>query len=372
MRLRSLTAFATAAFVLAACGTTREAGPPAPGAGPPGGIVAGYHAWWTGEAWQEYGYAPLDQLLFFSVDLAADGTIRDRHGWPDAWFRMAEHARRQGVCVVPVVTLLEADTFVRLFEDEAHVRQLRETLLGLLRDSPAACGIQLDAEVFRAVPSPVRAAFTAFVVDLRGAMDALRPGLSLSLFLPAFDDADVFDEAALARVADYVVVQGYDLHARNDEQAGPVAALDGWGRRNWRVIVARYLGLGVPRTKLVMAVPYFGYEWPTETDAPGARTRGPGQTILSVPVDTTHLRVRRKVGAAMAARHGLRRDPQSGTPYYAFRDSTGWHQGWFEDAESLRAKYAYVRQEGLAGVAVFTLGYGDPALAAVLRAAFGE
>lgn len=80
------------------------------------------------------------------------------------------------------------------------------------------------------------------------------------MFLVADDESDVFDEASLAEVADYLVVQGYDLHARAEARAGPVAALEGWGRRNWRTIVARLVEIGVPRRKIVMSVPYFGYE----------------------------------------------------------------------------------------------------------------
>ncbi len=62
----------------------------------------------------------------------------------------------------------------------------------------------------------------------------------------------------------------------------------------------------------------------------------------------------------------------SGTPYYAFQDELGWRQGWFEDAESLRAKYRFVRERGLGGVAIFPLAYGDAALWTDLRAAFVE
>jgi spore germination protein YaaH len=71
-----------------------------------------------------------------------------------------------------------------------------------------------------------------------------------------------------------------------------------------------------------------------------------------------------------ADRYGLRRDPESGTPYYAFEDSTGWRQGWFEDAESLGAKYSFVRARGLGGVVIFPLAYGDEELWADLREAF--
>lgn len=73
-----------------------------------------------------------------------------------------------------------------------------------------------------------------------------------------------------------------------------------------------------------------------------------------------------------ASRYGVRRDPASGSPYYTFQDSTGWHQRWFEDAESLRAKYKFVRENGLGGVALFPLAYGNEALWADVRAAFSR
>jgi spore germination protein YaaH len=73
---------------------------------------------------------------------------------------------------------------------------------------------------------------------------------------------------------------------------------------------------------------------------------------------------------AVAARWGLLRDPVSGSPYYVYADATGWRQGWFEDAQSLRAKYAFVREQGLGGVAIFPLAYGDEPLWNDLRDAF--
>lgn len=119
-----------------------------------------------------------------------------------------------------------------------------------------------------------------------------------------------------------------------------------------------------------MAVPMYGYRWPATSDAPGAETRGSAVEIpLTAAADVVPELPRAFVEAA---RHGVRRDAESGSPYYAFRDSTGWHQGWFEDAESLRAKYAFVRERGLGGVALFPLAYGEASLWVELRAAFNQ
>jgi spore germination protein YaaH len=67
----------------------------------------------------------------------------------------------------------------------------------------------------------------------------------------------------------------------------------------------------------------------------------------------------------------LRRDPASGSPYYAYQEpSGGWRQGWFEDDRSLAAKFEFVKQQQLAGIAVFPIGYDDGAFDALLRQTF--
>jgi spore germination protein YaaH len=135
-------------------------------------------------------------------------------------------------------------------------------------------------------------------------------------------------------------------------------------------VLDRFLTLGVPARKIVMAVPLYGYQWPVTSDEPGASTRGVGVEIPLAPRADVVPEMPRAF--TEAARHGARRDPASGSPYYAFQDSTGWQQGWFEDAESLRAKYAFVREHGLGGVALFPLAYGDPSLWPDLGEAFSR
>lgn len=380
-RLVPTTLIAVIAMGTAACGTSREAPIPAPepdDVAQPTPIpvdvprVMGYHAYWTNDAWEAYPYDVLDAVLFFEIEVGADGGLSNRHGWPDRWLPMQRRAETEGTSVIPVVSLMNTEAFEAVFTTRSAQERLQQEILSLFVDNPGMAGVQLDFEIFHSVPEGVRTAVTRFVQDLEAAMDASSPGKSLSMFLLAYDNADVFDEAALAAACDFVVVQGYDLHARADEQAGPVAAPDGWGRRTWRYVVDRYVDLGVPLEKVVMAVPYFGYEWPTESDSLRSRTRGPGRSITLAPVDSLYGGAARIPARLRAAEHGLQRDPSSGVPYYTYSDSTGVFQGWFEDEESLAAKYRFVRENGLRGVAIFPLAYGDEQVNAALRSAMTE
>jgi spore germination protein YaaH len=331
-------------------------------------FVSGYHAYWAADAWKGYPWDVLGQLFYFELEAGPDGGLLNQHGWPTDAAPLLARAREAGVAVVPTISMHDAEAFAVLFGSPTGPARLVEEVVGLLSSTPGLRGVHLDFEVFSPVDLAVRDGYTAFVARLGRRLSEVEPGLSLSAFTLAFDDDDVYNERALAELCDFLVVQGYDLHHRTDSRAGPVAALHGADRLNWDSVVARFQDMGVPPRKIVMGVPLFGYEWPVTSDAPGADTRGDGVTIPLAPSPDVDPELPR--APAQAARYGVRRDPASGAPYYTFQDQSGWRQGWFEDAESLRAKYAFVREHGLGGVALFPLAYGDARLWADLREAF--
>lgn len=331
-------------------------------------FVAGYHAYWTGASWEAYPWEALDRLYFFEIEAGADGSLLDAHGWPGEWSGLLARAREVGVSVVPTISMHDADAFEELFASPERAARLVDEVTAMLAESTDVDGVHLDFEVFRPVDLAVRDGYTAFVARLDRALHALDPALALSAFAMAFDDDDVYNERALAELADYLVVQGYDFHHAADARAGPLGATEGWGRLNWASVLDRFLGFGVPARKIVMAVPLYGYEWPVVGAEPGAETRGEAVLVPLAPAADVVPELPRAL--ARAAEHGLRRDAESGVPFYAYQDASGWRQGWFEDSESLRAKYAFVREHGLGGVALFPLAYGDTGHWEELRAAF--
>jgi hypothetical protein len=351
--------FAAALLLAAGCAGSGPATRPAgdePRAGA-GFAVYGYHVWWMQEAWQD---VPLDRLSeggVFFFELRADTAgVTDAHGWPQRWDALRRAAEDAGTPLYPTVSVQGAERFERVFAGVDSARAVRADALAAMRIADTG-GLHLDVEAHRSVSEEARSGFTRFVRGLRAAMP---PKARLSLFAPAFDRADAFDEAALAEHVDRLVVQGYDLHAKGGDVAGPVAPLTGWGGTNWRAVLARYDDLGVPREKLVFTVPLFGYEWPTRGPEPGARTTGPGRSISYAPMDPERLPNLDVSALERVERYGKERDPQSQSPYYVFQTEGGqWRQGWFEDAQSLRAKYQFAREHGLAGIALFPLGYDD-------------
>ncbi len=331
--------------------------------------VMGYYAWWMGDVWKSTDLSLYDRLIFFTLRPDSSGRITETHGWPEAWEGLIDAAGDAGTAIVPTVAVMDGALIRSLFTDSLRSEVLLKEIMDLLR-VPDVDGVHLDVELFEEGSAAIRDGYSSFVEALDVRMSVEFPEKDLSIFMPAFDQSGIFDEIRLAKAADVLVVQGYDLHWLTGPVAGPVATLRGWKGANWKSIVDRYLAHGVPLDKVVMAIPYFGYEWPTESDEVGSPTRGPGQKITLIPVDSMLLPLIQISALDRIRQYGGVRDSISGSPYYVFESEDGWYQGWFEDAVSLREKSVFLRESGLGGVAVFLIGYDGGRLDYVLRNSF--
>jgi spore germination protein YaaH len=331
--------------------------------------VVGYHAWWMQDSWGDYDLSLYDKILFFELPVSADGSVTERYGWPENWTDLVGAVHQAGGKVAPTFAILDPTTFSSVLGSRENRKRLEDTVMDLV-EAAGADGAHLNFEIFEPSTPAARAGFTQLAQSLSRRLKNYKSSAELTVFLPGFDYGEAYDEVALAGAADYLVVQGYDMHWLNAPTAGPVAPLRGWGGASWEGITARYQALGIDRTKLVMAAPYYGYEWPTVSATPGAETRGEGVPITFAPVSPALLPLIQISASQRIGQYRLQRDPESGSPYYAYRGVSGWYQGWFEDRESLEAKYSFVTERGLGGVSVFLLGYDGGRLEPALRAAF--
>lgn len=194
--------------------------------------------------------------------------------------------------------------------------------------------------------------FTALMTDLRAALDreGARRGRHLLLTFAAGASQDFLAHTEMAKVqavVDFVNLMTYDFRvAGPGEPAGHHANLypspadprqhsaDG--------AVRDFLAAGVPASKLVLGVPFYGRGW----EGVGAREglyrdgRPPSQRI-----DTSHASL-----AALVGREGWTRewDASAQVPFL-------WNEAkkafvTYEDEESLRLKSRYALEKGLGGV----------------------
>ncbi len=321
-------------------GIARPLGPAAPS-----GLthtVFGFYPYWA-SGFSQVRFESLTHLAYFSVETDGSGRLVNLRGWPNVPLVAAAH--QANVRVALVCTLFDASQLTTLLSSGAS----RQTLIGNLCEQVLlgdADGINID---FEGVPASQRDNLITFMRDLAAAMKAAVPGAHISIDTPAVDWSGAWDYAALAEVCDALMIMAYDYHWSGSTNPGPVSPLSPsgvWGKYCVSWSVADYLGkVGAARSsKLILGVPYYGYDWPAQSDELNARA-------LASAVSRAY-----SAASTGAVQYGWRWDENSSTPWY-FYTSSSPHQTWFEDAASLSQKYDVVKRNGMQGIGIWALTY---------------
>jgi spore germination protein YaaH len=300
--------------------------------------VFGYHPNWAGASFQNYDYTLLTHVAYFSAETdPSTGKIANSHDWKTTGLVAAANANE--VKPILTATCMGPAQNTALLSDAARRAACIQELTDLAA-SHGAAGVNID---FEQIPKAQRGTFSAFMADLSERVRTRIPGAEISAALPAVDWQKAYDGAALAAACDYLLVMGYDFHWRNSQSAGPVAPLQ--TSLSVQGSMGKWTQAGVPAVKLLLGVPYYGYDWPVRDNNEGSPTTGAGKAILF------------RDAKPAALQHGRKWDPASSSPWYAYSTPEGWRQTWYEDEESLAAKYDFVKSAGLGGVGLWALSY---------------
>ena len=209
--------------------------------------------------------------------------------------------------------------------------------------------------------------YVSLVREVRAALDEVDPGLHLSVdVVPGLER---YDLAALTAedAADLAVIMGYGYRTASSGAAGSVAPLRDPATSDLATSVGAALQQVEPE-RLLLALPWYGITWPTESNQARAKTRSgrdlePAATVVY------------SAAVEQAARSGRRYQPDQASAWsaYATRPCAScpstWRQLWYEDADSFGAKVDLALEQDLAGVGIWALGMdeGREELAAVLR-----
>lgn len=256
--------------------------------------------------------------------------------------------RAKGLPLVPTLANVDAQgswsygPVARMLHDPAMATRQVADIVTLV-DSNHYAGIDLDYEDLHAGD---RQAFTTFVTDLASALHAKGKILSVALFAKTtnagYAPRNVAqDYAAIGKVADEVRLMTYDYHWATSPP-GPVAPI-GWVRD-----VIKYAKTQIPRSKIVLGIPQYGYDW----------SGGHGTSITWLQA----LQLSRRYHAQPHY------DASSQSPWFTYTDASGHeHTVWFENAESSRAKFDVAQGSGIGGVYLWMYGTADPGTWSVLH-----
>jgi spore germination protein YaaH len=310
--------------------------------------VYGYYPYWVDE-FDRVRWDLLTHIAYFSVEISPEGELTSMHGWPSAAFVQTAHDH--GAIVDLCFTLFSGTGIRTLTCDPTNSATAITNMIDAM-EAGGADGVNLD---FEGLLSGTRDCFTNFVRSLREELTARgHPAATISMAAPAVDWTDSFDLPELAKDTDVFFIMGYGYHWGGSSQAGPVGQFrvtPEW-RPHISISMQRTLAFytaQIPadaRSVIVWGAPHYGYDWATSSDQLHANTIGDDHSV-------TYAAARRAI-----AQGNLRRwDEGSQNPWYAYQDAGGFRQAWYEDEESLAAKYQLALEQGIGGVGMWALGY---------------
>lgn len=326
-------------------------------------IVYGFLPYWNLE---KVKIQPeLTHLSYFGLSIGSDGNIvtRDEDGNlhpgynkldSDTLMRLSNQVSQANHQVELTLVQFETDIIIEIINsDEAH-QNLLTSLDSILLAYPFS-GINLDIEYNGKITEELRDNFASLIEKIDQHLNQKFPKvqLSIDMYASASDNDQIWDVPRIGQAIDYIVVMAYDFHRTSSSQAGPVAPLFG-GKKNWDTDIHQnlreYLRY-VSNEKILLGIPFYGYEWQTDSRLPQANTYpGTGSTA-------SYARVKDLLENSGELQVETGWDNLALSPYLSYIKDDEIFMIYYENPTSINFKMEYVRQLDLAGIAIWALGY---------------
>lgn len=309
-------------------------------------IVYGWHPYWNSNTHQNYQWDLLSHFSFFSYEVnSADGNAISTHGWSTS--TAVDAALANDVKVTLCVTLFSGHS---TFFGNATAQQTLITNLINLVQSRGAHGVNID---FEGLPSSQTTNFANFMVNLSNQMHAAIPGSEVSTVLYAVDWSNVFDFSIMEPEVDQYIIMGYDYYYSGSSTAGPTDPLYQFGTTyNYTLSrsITYYLDKGVPANKLVLGLPYYGWDYPTSGSAIPSSTTGSGSSRTYATIRTN-----------ASGNYSLGNQSwQSDAVIDAYVYNSGGTRQCFNSMDSaFNKRLEHVLHSGIAGIGIWALGYDN-------------
>lgn len=325
----------------------------------------GFFPYWnlSDEKYQRYHL--LTQVIFFALQVERDGSIRkllddktEEPGWTayksQAFGMIFRKAKQSGTKVLVSVQSLEPEVIEAVVNDPQKRQRLVTDLRSLVQQKNLD-GVNIDFEYSGTPSQSTIHNFTRLVEEVGTALKAVNHNLivSVDVFADTMQKIRLWDMPLLTRYVDEVIIMAYDFHRPSSPIAGPIAPLRGSpDRYSYDIIhTLKDFSAAVPLEKIILGVAYYGYEWQTVSDETSAKTY-PGSGALA-----TYKRVRSLIDEK---RPKLVWDEVALAPTLSYEEGGKRFRVYYENEVSLGLKYDLVNESGIAGIAIWALGYDGP------------
>ncbi len=302
----------------------------------------GFAPYWTLPISSGFNLDGLTTLAYFSVDVAGNGTVvQSGPGWvgyqSQALADLVTRAHGAGDRVVLTASCFVQSALNQMAADPTAGPRLAASLVALVA-AKNLDGINID---FEGRGSKDQAGLDTLVAAVSSAMRRANPHWQVTMDTyasSAGDPSGFYDIAGLAPNVDGFFVMAYDMNAPSTPS--PTAPLTGAGFTDLDA-VQQYSAVVSP-SKVILGVPYYGYDWPTA--GPGL-----GDPATGAPTPMSYSQI-------VATGGKVYWDPTTETPWTSYLVGSQWHQTFFDNPTSLALKARLANTYHIAGVGIWALG----------------
>lgn len=332
--------------------------------------VMGFLPYWRLDDLQYIRPQLLSEINYFSLTAGPDGKIikvvngQTDPGWrswqTDDVRNFMTRAQILGTDFSVTVAALENNLITNILDSEEAQQNLIDDIITEVKDRNLQ-GVNIDFEYFGEPDEEYRVAFTQFSKDLNDQLDKEVPGTALSLSIMPLSarEYDLFEFKNLAPIYDRFIGMSYEYYGSSADIAGPVAPMKGFKEGIYFFDVETtyedYLKV-LPREKLVMGVPYYGWERSVEDGKTKNSLTYPSDNEKNYAAVISYARARESKDIN---KNQCKWDDIAQETWCWFRDKESGtdRQAWIADNRSVDTRFDYANKQNFGGVAIWTLGY---------------
>jgi spore germination protein YaaH len=307
----------------------------------------------------------LSDLAYFSLTINEDGTLKTKEddNLDPGFFKLSSEKFesiqnsliKQSKKTHIVLSLFDNKRIDNFLNSEESKNNFYQSLDSLLLAYPFE-GLNLDIEYTGEASQELRNKYSEFIRELSQHLKSKYKNeieFSVDTYAAAATKKMIWDINQIHEEVDYIIVMAYDFHRSSSTQAGPVAPL--FNKDNsWKESIHSYLidfAKKVPNEKILLGIPFYGYEWQTTTrDAQAFTYPKTGSTA-------SYKRVQEILSKKDELNLQEHWDEDALAPYLTYMIDEEFFTIYYENEKSISYKLEYVNQLNLGGIAIWSLGY---------------
>lgn len=324
--------------------------------------VVGFLPYWNLQDDYEINFSVIDQLIYFGLIVAEDGSFLEVQAGEaepglnklnsDSVEAIFQEARKKHKKILVSFISFDARITDTVISDAVVRERLISGIVNLVREK-GLDGADIDFEYFPDDDNleDFGKQFNQFLRLLKKELvkNDRQAILSVDIYPKAFIYDWPYRLKEMGQIVDQVIIMAYDYTQSNSAFAGPVAPMKNKDEREMSIVQTMIPALDrIDKTKLILGIPLYGYEWRTVSEEPRSRTYwGSGQMA-------SYARVKELISEEKLI---PKWDEIAFSPWLVYKKGWQIKQIYYDDLRSIALKVELSQQLGLKGMAFWALGY---------------